>query len=207
MKNQFTCNGQPLGLIVLAGGRSRRMNRNKALLPVPGGVLIEMILNQLQHRFDQMIISVSDRRKFTFLSDVEIIEDPVPDQGPMLGIYSALAASRWDKNFVIACDIPVINIDFLEKLVSAAAAADIAVPENGKAQLEPLFAIYSRTVRSVMGQLLKKGERSLLPLFDRCIIRRVPLAGKPWMVNLNDRKNYENFLKKVNCETLEDSDG
>lgn len=194
MGNILTCNGRPLGLIILAGGKSRRMKRNKALLPVPGGVLIETVLGQLQDRFAQVIVSVSNRKGFDFLSGVDLIPDPVPDQGPMYGIYHAMGVSRYDKNFVIACDIPVIDMEFLQMLVAAAAAVEIAVPENGGRLLEPLFAVYSQSVRPIMGKLLERGERSLLPLFERCRVKKVPLGDKT-LVNLNTRSDYERFLK------------
>lgn len=196
MGNILTCNGRPLGLIILAGGKSRRMKRNKALLPVPGGVLIETVLGQLQDRFAQVIVSVSNRKGFDFLSGVDLIPDPVPDQGPMYGIYHAMGVSRYDKNFVIACDIPVIDMEFLQMLVAAAAAVEIAVPENGGRLLEPLFAVYSQSVRPIMGKLLERGERSLLPLFERCRVKKVPLVDKT-LVNLNTRSDYERFLKIV----------
>ncbi len=194
MGNILTCNGRPLGLIILAGGKSRRMRRNKALLPVPGGVLIETVLGQLQDRFAQVIVSVSNRKGFDFLSGVDLIPDPVPDQGPMYGIYHAMGVSRYDKNFVIACDIPVIDMEFLQTLITAAAVVDISVPENGGCLLEPLFAVYSQSVRPIMGKLLERGERSLLPLFERCRVKKVPLEGKT-LVNLNTRSDYERFLK------------
>ena len=202
MERIFICNNRPLGLIILAGGRSRRMRRNKALLPVPGGVLIELILAKLRDRFAQVVVSVSDYEDFTFLSGVDLVPDPVPDQGPMYGIYHAMGVSRYDKNFVIACDIPVIDVEFLQTLISAAAAADIAVPENGGRLLEPLFAVYSQSIRSVMGELLEEGERSLLPLIERCRVKKVSLEGKTLM-NLNTLEDYERFLstaKPVNSQ-------
>ncbi len=198
MGSIFTCSGQPLGLIILAGGQSRRMRRNKALLPVPGGVLIEIILGQLRDRFAQAIVSVSSRKDFNFLSGVDLVLDPVPDQGPMYGIYHALGGSRHERNFVIACDIPVIDMDLLDTLIKASAAADIVVPENSEHLLEPLFGVYSQSVRPAMGKLLEEGERSLLPLFKSCRINKVALEGKS-LVNLNTREDYERFLKSAKC--------
>jgi molybdopterin-guanine dinucleotide biosynthesis protein A len=196
MERILTCNNRPLGLIILAGGRSRRMRRNKALLAVPGGVLIETILRQLRERFAQVIVSVSNRKDFNFLSNVDLVPDPVPDQGPMYGIYHAMGVSCYDKNFVIACDIPVIDMELLQRLITAAESVDIAVPENGDHLLEPLFAVYSQSVRPVMKELLERGERSLLPLFKSCRVKKVPLKGEP-LVNLNTLEDYERFLNTV----------
>ncbi len=195
MKKLFTCQGRPLGLIILAGGYSRRMKSHKAMLPVPGGVLIERTLDQLREHFAQVIVSVSDRRRFEFLPDCDMVEDPVQGQGPMRGLHTALPESRHEKNFVIACDIPVIRMNFLADLISAASSYEIAVPVKRQGQLEPLFAVYSQKVRPVMGKLLDSGERSLLPLFALCRTRRVFLDDS-WMVNLNTRSDYKNFLKQ-----------
>jgi molybdopterin-guanine dinucleotide biosynthesis protein A len=197
MKNLFRCNGQPLSLIVLAGGSSRRMQWDKALLPASGGTIIEHILKQLKERFDEELISISRREKFTFLKQ-RLIVDEKPGEGPMMGIKTVLQASKNEKNFVIACDIPDIDLGFLTRLIREAEKADIALPVSPEGRLEPLFAVYTKTVLPEMEKLLDEGVLSLLPLFERCKVQYVPMGENVWFKNLNTRKDYEDFLKQKN---------
>jgi molybdopterin-guanine dinucleotide biosynthesis protein A len=195
VKDLFLCNGQSLSLVVLAGGTSRRMQCDKALLPAPKGTLIEHILNQLEERFDEVLISVSNAENFVFLKRTLVIDEK-PGEGPMMGIKTALQASRNEKNFVIACDIPNIHIGFLTKLILDAKKVDIALPVSPGGRLEPLFAVYSKTIFPLMEELLEKGIFSLLPLFERCKVRYVQMRESTWFKNLNTPREYEAFLKR-----------
>lgn len=193
MKELFLCNGRPLTLVVLSGGSSRRMQWDKALLPAPEGTIIEHILKKLEDHFDEVLISVSDREKFAFLKRRLIVDDK-PGEGPMMGIKTALKASKNEKNFVIACDIPVVDFSFLKKLIQEAGLFDIAIPISQGGRKEPLFGVYTKSVLLEMEKLLGENVFSLLPLFKRCRVRYVPLGENTWFKNLNTRRDYEDFL-------------
>jgi molybdopterin-guanine dinucleotide biosynthesis protein A len=197
MKDLFRCNGQPLSLIVLAGGSSRRMQWDKALLLAPEGTIIEHILKQLEERFDEVLISVSSREKFIFLKR-RLIVDEKPGEGPMIGIKTALQASKNEKSFVIACDIPDIDFGFLQRLIREAEHSDIALPISPEGRQEPLFAVYAKAVLPEMEKFLDEGILSLLPLFERCVVQHVSIGENTWFKNLNTRKDYEDFLKQKN---------
>lgn len=185
-----------MSLVILAGGKSKRMKQHKALLPTPEGTLIERILGQLAEYFNEVLISVSDDKKFRFLNlKHKFIKDKKAGQGPMMGIKTALLAAKNEKCFVIACDIPDIDLDFLKELISLAKDYDIVVPVSSKGDYEPLFAIYSRSVHVEMERFLNTGIRSLIPLFDRCKTKRIKMNNPSWFRNINDWKDYEDFMK------------
>lgn len=170
------------------------MKQHKALLPTPEGNLIERILGQLAEYFDEVLISVTDDKKFRFLQH-KIIKDKKAGQGPMMGIKTALSAAKNEKCFVIACDIPDIDLNFLQELISLAKDYDIVVPVTAQGDYEPLFAIYSGSVHAEMDRLLKSGIRSLIPLIDSCKTKRVKMNNPSWLRNINTRKDYEDFIK------------
>ncbi len=92
--------------IILAGGKSSRMGgTDKSLLPVSGVPMIEYIAGQLEGHFDEILIGANDSEKYRFLN-LPIVADFETGKGPLMGIYSCLAASASDINFVTACDIP-----------------------------------------------------------------------------------------------------
>jgi len=189
------CAGKPLGAIVLAGGESRRMKENKAFLPVLGKTLIQHILDQIDSHFGEILISTSRPGEFDHLGYPVILDD-MPGDGPMAAIQSALKSARFEKNFVIACDIPDINLDFLSKLVVSAVSCEIVVPVSPKKKYEPLFAVYSKSIVPKIEKLLDKGERPLLPLFDLCRTKFVQLGCNHWLKNLNTREDYGAYLSR-----------
>jgi len=226
VKRKIWCGGRPVTVIVLAGGRGTRMNGEKARLPLPGGTLLGRVLGQVAPLFDEVLVSVSPGQKFhaegtswmkagatkKWKADHEgpariierrkgpglrYVEDEMPSLGPMAGILSGLRAAANDVCAVVACDIPDVHVPLLRKLVGAAAAADIAVPVTPAGQFEPLFAVYTKAVISRIEELLRAGERSLIPLFGRCRTECVPLKEAGWLRNLNTRADYEEYLKSL----------
>ena len=103
------------------------MRREKPLLPLDGRPLIAAIVEQIRPCFPTLMISTGDRNKFTFLG-LPVVEDEAPGQGPLLAILSALRASPRAVNFILACDIPVVHIPFLQMLLAKAAICEIIVP-------------------------------------------------------------------------------
>ena len=186
----------PLSLVLLAGGDSRRMRRDKALLPVNRVTLIEYILQQLEGRFLDTLISVSEPQKFQFLKR-RLIVDEEPGFGPMMGIKTALTVSPHEKNFIIACDIPTINYDFLDKLIDAGKTNEIAASLSGSGRIEPLFAVYSKSVLPKIDRLLNSGTRSILPLLDSCQTQYIRMKSDSWYKNLNTEKDYKAFLNHL----------
>lgn len=188
--------GKPLGAIILAGGDSRRMRENKAFLLVHGKALIQHLLDQMDGHFGEILISTSRPGEFNHLGYPVILDDR-PGEGPMAAICSALKAARFEKNFVIACDIPDINLEFIGKLVESAASSEIVVPVSPDNKYEPLFAVYSKSIVPLIQDLLDKGERSLIPLFKICRTQFVSFGPNAWFINLNTPKEYDSYIKRT----------
>jgi len=184
----------PFSLIVLAGGESRRMNTAKALLPVKKTTLLEFVLAQLEDRFAETLISVSDVTPFEFLNR-RLVEDDRKGYGPLMGIRSTLAVSSYEKNFVVACDIPTIPLDVFDRILRAAQISDLAVPIHTSGRIEPLFGVYSKSVLPSLDTLIRDDVHSLLPLFELCKTEFITLNESSWPKNLNTQKDYEEFLR------------
>lgn len=172
------------------------MGRDKALLPVAGQSLIEHVLSQMGDRFGEILISVSDPDKFGFLPH-RLVVDEQPGLGPMMGIQSALRVSAYSKSFVISCDIPEVDLGFVERMVSKAGSCEIVLPISPGGRPEPLFAVYSRKIRPRMSRLLEAGETSLLPLFPRCRTETIDIQNSTWLKNLNTPQDYADFAKNL----------
>jgi len=186
----------PVSAIILAGGQSRRMQREKSLLPVNGRALIETIIAQIEPHVDEIIVSSAAKEKFVFLRR-RIIEDDIPGAGPLAAILSALRVSRHEINFIVACDVPCIHIPFMRKILSLAAAHDIVVPRYRDGKFEPLFAAYHRRIIPAIERQLQGGDRKISHLFPVCDTKFVAMDGQTWFRNLNTEEEYHDYLRQT----------
>lgn len=187
----------PVAAIILAGGQSRRMRREKPLLPVCGRTIIEALIDQVRPCFSTILVSAGERKKFAFLG-LPVIVDESPGQGPLPAILTALRASPCRTNFVLACDIPVVHIPFLRRILALAPASEIVVPRYRDGKFEPLFAAYDRGIVPAIEKQVLAGDLKISSLFKACRTRFVAMDGQDWFRNLNTLEEYHAYLKSRN---------
>ena len=183
--------------IILAGGKSSRMGTEKGMLSINDQTMLEHICKQLRGTFSQILISAGDAEKYSF-AGFEVVRDKTPGQGPLMGIASALEASANEINFVVACDIPHIEMDCVRKMLTEARGADIVVPTTGDKKYEPLFAIYRKSALDAIKRTLRKGERKISEVFDKCEVKYIDLGKADWLININTLAEYEEFQRRQN---------
>ncbi len=158
-------------LIILAGGKSSRMGRNKALLPVGKRPLIQHLFDRLRPLFDEALISTNDRTGYPAL-DATWVPDAFPNTGALGGMHASLQAMRSEEAFVIGCDTPQPNLDLVRHLLSLVPGADAVVPRiDGRP--EPTHAVYSRTVVPAAERQLRAGRYKITGFFDEVRVRYV----------------------------------
>jgi molybdopterin-guanine dinucleotide biosynthesis protein A len=168
------------------------MGEDKSLLPLHGQPLIRAIYEQLQPQFDEILISTNEPEKHGFLG-VKTVPDRVPGQGPLRGIASAVEAARHDLVFVVACDIPVIDLPTVRHMLALARGADCVIPTSGAGH-EPLFAVYRKAALPAMLDVLATGERRISGIFPRVRMQGFDLRHAGWYRNLNTREDVAAFL-------------
>jgi molybdopterin-guanine dinucleotide biosynthesis protein A len=188
---------EPPSAIVLAGGRSQRMGRDKRVLAVRGVRLAQRVADLLRPHVREVLISQGDTADLG-VRDARVVVDRAPDQGPLMGLACALAESRSDRNLVAACDLPDIPERLVERLLAEGFDHDCVVPVDPAGRLEPLLALYRRRVRADAEQLLTAGRRSPLDIYDRDNTMLVPLqdVGIDRLVNLNTPRDLEDYLAR-----------
>lgn len=154
--------------IVLAGGRSRRLGRDKALLCFEGEPLVARAVRFLKGLCPEVLVITGEERRYADLLDVPVLEDLVKGKGPLGGLYTALVASSHDYNLVLACDMPLLEprllVLLLERIALAPRAGAI-VPEVG-GQLEPFPGVYRRSCAIKIRELLARGCLRVHDLFE-----------------------------------------
>jgi len=180
--------------IIMAGGSSSRMGVDKSMLPIKGRPMIERISEQLRGAFSQILVSANEVDKYSHLG-FEIVSDKIPGEGPLMGIASALQASNNELNFVVACDIPGIDIRFVRRMLAEADGFDIVVPKVDDGKYEPLFAVYRKSALIAINDVLSSGRRKISDVFGRCRVKYIELDTERF-VNLNTMAEYEEFQEK-----------
>ncbi len=151
--------------IILSGGRSSRMGKEKGLLHYKGKPLISFAISALEPLVDKIIIGANNEldkyQKFGF----EIVEDEVKNIGPLGGILSALNHSKTEHNLVLSCDTPYISTNFLSYLYSNINDYEVVVASHGNNKIEPLCGFYSRQIINRAKDNVAVGDYKLRNLF------------------------------------------
>jgi len=166
--------------IILAGGQSRRMGRAKALLPVPGKgglTFVEYLASLLSEMCREMLLVARDalscQEHLPLLEKHQswrLVADCVPDQGPLMGLWSGLQASRSSHALVLAVDLPLVEPALLAWLCAFPLTDEILVPRvQGIPQV--LLARYPRTLLPALEACLREGRRDPRALLDRVPVR------------------------------------
>ena len=194
LENESFSMRQNISALILAGGKSCRMGADKALLEAGGITIVERILRQLRELFPEVLISANNPQKFSFLG-VRVVEDLCPGAGPIAGIAAGLSAAANELLFVTACDIPEIDIAFVQKLLALAPEYEIVVPVTADGHYEPLHAVYRRSVLGRIEELLSQGVFKIIELYDRCETQEVYASSRTPLRNLNTREDYSSYLR------------
>jgi molybdopterin-guanine dinucleotide biosynthesis protein A len=157
-------------------------------------MIIEKIIGEIEEYFDEIIISADSKKMFECYPHKVVIDEKT-DQGPLMGILSGLRASKNTINFVIACDIPEINISFIEEMITYTNKYDIVVPISGENKFEPLFAFYKKRLIPFIEKLLCQNERKISNLFPMCQTKYIPIESNGWYHNLNTMEDYHDYVK------------
>ncbi|MGH2808311.1 MAG: molybdenum cofactor guanylyltransferase [Actinomycetota bacterium] len=149
--------------IVLCGGGSSRMGRDKALLDFEGEPLIVRVTRRLSEVADPVFVASGGRR---YPVDLEHIDDAAPDSGPLGGIVAGLRASPHGLLAVVAVDMPFASPSLFTHLAGRHAGSNVVVPEDEHG-LQPLHAVYSKTALPHLEQAVGRRDLSLLSVIDR----------------------------------------
>jgi molybdopterin-guanine dinucleotide biosynthesis protein A len=187
--------------IVLAGGKSSRMGRPKALLPFDGEPLIVHIVRALKSMFTEAIVVAAPDQELPPLP-ATLVRDEVAYQGPVGGIYYGLKAAQREFCFATSCDVAFTNLSLISFLISHISNHDVVVP-YWQERFQPLHAVYRRSVLPLLKAQLERGELRPIFLYDKVRtrkvceeeIRRFDPEGLSFQ-NMNTPEDYEEALKR-----------
>jgi molybdopterin-guanine dinucleotide biosynthesis protein A len=163
--------------IILAGGRSSRLGREKLAEVIAGKSLIDRAISRLSSLSQETLIVISQKQARSSLPsytypEAKTVVDLYPETGSLIGIYTGLVHSSNFLNLVVACDMPFLNLELLRYMVKMAPGFDVVIPRIGD-QIEPLHAVYSKNCMKPMEDLIKQGNLKIRGFFDSVKVRYV----------------------------------
>lgn len=177
-----------LAAVVLAGGQSRRMGRDKATMPHPdnpGLTMVEHTVAVLAQRCDPVFV-IAARGQVLPALNAEILVDHLPGLGPLPATgrgLRAAAVAGCHRAFVAAVDMPNLGVDLVDRLAGYR-GVDVVLPWDGRDHY--LAGIYRTALVDRVDALVDAGERSMRALSDSVVTVRVVLTPGPALANLNE---------------------
>ena len=177
--------------LVLTGGTSSRMGRDKAFLPSPNNG-ISLIAHQAtllrSIGADDLLISGHAGVDYG-IPGARVVTDAVADCGPLSGLAVVIAAARHPRVLVIAVDLPHMTEAYLKKILANAAGNTGVVP-HGPDGFEPLAAVYPKSFLPWIENALAVGHLGLQPLIQAAV---TGFILNPLSIDLSERPLFTNW--------------
>jgi molybdopterin-guanine dinucleotide biosynthesis protein A len=203
---------EPVTGIVLAGGRSKRMGRDKKWLTIAGRPMIQWVLDAVAEVTQyQMIVS----RRVGRVADlgVPVVVDRFPGRGPLTGVHAGLKSAPTDLCLVVACDLPLVRPELLKLIAAQAGPMHAAVPYVAErppappshystareAGLQPLCAAYRRACIGPLEKLLATGAVPAVLLVSVIKARIIP--PEEWRVMDPEGRSFFNVNRPEDLAT------
>ncbi len=162
-----------IGAVILAGGKSNRMGKDKAFLPLGDKPLFEHVFKVCAHLFKDIMVVTKDPDPF--LKYPVRVERDILDAGALGGLYTGLSLSLTPFVFCVACDMPFLKEKLIKYLVSLKNGYDAVVP-MGPDGLHPLCAVYSKSCLTPIEKSIAEGNRRISSFFKEIKLRFVEVG-------------------------------
>lgn len=195
-----------LSTIVLAGGQSSRMGRDKALIAVRGVPLLQQICDvALQCASQVYVVTPWPQRYQEILPSrcILVQEQPLPGEtvkesphGPLVGFSQGLAQVQTEWALLLACDLPQLRVDILQNWslgLEDAPKDAIALLARHPKGWEPLCGFYRRSCLAVLTEYIDGGGRSFQGWLAQNSVEELPLSDRALLFNCNTPDD----LKKI----------
>ncbi len=208
----------PVTGVILAGGKSRRMGQNKALIQLGANSLIEHVIRRMRLVADELLLITNSPAEYAYLN-VPMRGDIIPDTGALGGIYTGLTHASHDTAVCVGCDNPFLVPNVLTYLVSVLGEYDAVMPytykeipavsDNTQITLQTLCAAYAKRCLPIIELMLQESELRVHALAERAHIQRV--SPEVWQrfdpegmsfFNINTPEDFERADSYMRSQTV-----
>jgi len=145
--------------VILAGGKGRRMGREKALIELGGKTLLERVADCLTGLFSELMIVTDDPERFRRFP-YRCVADGQSGLGPIGGLHTALRATKQEIVFLAGCDMPFLHPAVIKSMVIALGGYDLLMPSLSN-RLHPLHALYTQKCLPAIEAQITAGNLAL----------------------------------------------
>jgi len=179
--------------VIIAGGKSSRMGKDKALLPFGNfDSLAQFQHSRLKKLFNQVYISTKEN-KFDF--EVELIYDRYDDSSPLVALLSIFETLGVESVFVLSVDAPFVSEEVIAYLLKEdKKEIDVIIAKSPSGE-QPLCGLYKKSILSAVQAQYKKGNHKLGDLLNLVNTKRLAFEADAPFANLNHPEEYESALK------------
>ena len=188
------------GVVLLAGGKSRRMGRDKAKLSIAGESFLEHIAHELES-FPERLLSIDESRNIR-LNGFTPVYDIYPGNGPISGLHAALRYSRSDALLVVPCDVPLFQCDLGKYFVQCMASDyDAVVAVTRDERIHPFCGVYRKEIADLLESQILAGKLSMMDAIKQLRLYHARLEDTPYsdncLANINTPDEYDILQKTV----------
>lgn len=185
--------------VVLAGGESRRMGRDKATLPGPDGAatMVEFVVGVLSQRCDPIFVVAAPGQPLPQLT-ARVVRDEIQGLGPLpatgRGLRAAAEAGA-QYAFVCAVDMPLLAPELIDRLMQLATKTDaeVVLPWDGRSHY--LAAVYRTDLAGRIDALVAAGERKMSALIDASDVQQIVLSDSRPLTNVNTDAEFRALVR------------
>ena len=206
------------GSIILCGGQSTRMGRDKATLPFGPELMLQRVVRLISAVVDRefiVVVAAAGQSLPDLPLNVKVAFDSRPQQGPLEGLAAGLRRmpANVEAVYATSCDAPLLSSAFVERMFAELEDDDIAVPVDGP-HFHPLSAVYRPRVLPFIEKLIESGRLRTRLLFEEVTTRKVATedlrAVDPMLLtllNVNRLEDYQTALALAGFATGPSEDG
>lgn len=187
---------------ILAGGKNTRMGKDKAFIKIDEVSLIQKNIRLLKQIFKEVVIVTNSPQEYAlYEKDAFIVKDIIKDKGPLGGIHSALSQISQKSAFFIACDMPFLHNDMIERVLNYFnnIECDALVPKVGQ-YIEPLHAVYKTYLKGKLKSFLKENNNYSI----RNFLRGIDVKYMYLEDSLQNRRVFKNINSPADLENIKE---
>lgn len=172
-------------IIILCGGRSKRMGKDKGSLLLNDKPMVLHVLDTVKDIADEIILVLRDTSQIESYNSIlnyndmplKLVTDKIKDEGPLVGILTGLSYINSDYAQILPCDSPFISKEFVLKMFELAEIDDFdaIVPLWNDGHIEPLHSLYKRSAIKTIERLISEEKRNVSSLIKNLNAKYVPV--------------------------------
>ncbi|TFG61998.1 MAG: molybdenum cofactor guanylyltransferase [Nitrospirales bacterium] len=193
--------------IVLGGGQSRRMGRDKRLLLWDGEPFLDRVCRLMNNVFEEVLVVTAQEDYECSHLPVRLVTDKIPHKGSLGGLYTGLMEAKNTCSFVVACDMPFLNTECIARMCGRS-TSDVLVVKLSTG-IQPLHARYSKDCVTVIEQKIHEGDLKIqnlvthpdlaIEILDESFFHEIDPYGRTFM-NINTPADFE-FARKISLDS------